>query len=193
MKRSRIIALVAAVLFAAAILGSTALLILRQHRAERVSGAHLIGRPAADFRLARLDGQPGGIALSDLRGRPVLIEFFATWCPPCERIGSAVAEFAARHESRGLATIGVSFDTAETVAAIPAYLAKHGVRFPVVGEGKGHAGAVMQAYGVESIPHLILIDAAGRIATSDLAGASPDETTRNLQLAVLPHLRSNGQ
>lgn len=182
------LALAAAVVVVAGLLGIAGLLLWRQHRATLTSGAQLVGRAAPDFRLKRLDGEPGDLALSDLQGRPVLLEFFATWCPPCQRIGSAVAEFAANYSDRGLVTLGVSFDDAESVAKLPEYLASHHVGFPVVGEGRGHAGAVKDAYGVLSIPHLILISPDGRIASADLSAATPEETLRNLQLAVLPRL-----
>jgi len=152
--------------------------------AALTSGQKLVGQAAPPLKLARLDGQPGAIDLSAFAGKPVLLDFFATWCAPCEAVAGTVAQVAEAYRLKGVTTIGVSLDTKDTVGHLPGWIAKHAIRYPVVGDQLGWDSEIDDAYHVDGIPALIVIGADGRIAAVDLLGGTPAETAKRLRAAL---------
>lgn len=148
------------------------------------AGQQLAGQPAPPLKLKRLDGKPGEIDLAALRGKPVLLDFFATWAKPCALTAPAVTAVARRWQPKGLVVLGVSLDTKDTLAGIPAWIATHAVDWPIVGEGLGWDSEVAAAWHVESIPRLILIDAQGVVRETDLGGATVAEVEQSLDAAI---------
>ncbi len=144
----------------------------------------LAGQPAPALKLKRLDGTPGEIDLEALRGKPVLIDFFATWCKPCALTAPALTAAARRWQPKGLVVVGVSLDTKDTLAGIPAWIATHAVDWPIVGEGLGWDSEVAAAWHVEAIPRLILVDAQGIVTNADLGGATTAEIEQSLDAAI---------
>ena len=148
----------------------------------------LSGQPAPPLRLKRLDGKPGEVSLADLigakPGKPVLIDVFATWCKPCALTAPAVTSLAKRWQPKGVSVVGVSLDTKDTLAALPAWIAAYAIDYPVVGDGLGWDSEFAQAWHIDSIPRLILVDAQGTIVTADLGGATVDEVERNVDAAI---------
>jgi thiol-disulfide isomerase/thioredoxin len=128
------------------------------------------------------------VDLSTFKGKPVLLDFFATWCKPCEAIAPAVAAFAVKHQGE-MAVIGVSLDTKDTVKEIPAWIAAHGIAYPLVGDLLGWDGEVADAWHVDHIPTLVLIGPDGRVATADLVGKSDEDTLHNLEAALAPFVK----
>ena len=148
------------------------------------AGQQLAGQPSPPFKLKRVDGKPGEIDLGALRGKPVLIDFFATWCKPCALTAPALTKVAGRWQPKGLVVLSVSLDTKDTVAGIPAWIATYAIDWPIVGETLGWDSEVAAAWHVESIPRLILIDAQGVVRDTDLGGATPDEVEQSLNTAI---------
>jgi thiol-disulfide isomerase/thioredoxin len=147
-------------------------------------GQRLIGQAAPPLTAPRLDGKPGDISLANLKGQIVLLDFFATWCKPCEVVAPAIAQFASAHDGRGIAVIGISLDTKDTNANIAAYAAKYGIAYPIIGDLLGWDSEIDDAFHVDGIPAVILIDQEGKIAAIDLIGQTPEETLVNLGAAI---------
>ncbi len=116
----------------------------------------LRGHPAPEFTLQTLDGEP--LSLSDLRGNAVVLNFWATWCPPCQ---AEMPELQAVHEAYaagGLVVLGVN--QAEDQATVQAFLDERGLTFPVVLDLQYEAS---QRYQVNSLPTTFFIDRNGMI------------------------------
>jgi cytochrome c biogenesis protein CcmG/thiol:disulfide interchange protein DsbE len=113
-----------------------------------------VGTPAPDFTLKSTTGAT--VRLSDLRGHPVVIAFFASWCNPCEEELPVLQDFA-RDDSNQLRVVGVSFqDLASDTAA---FIRRLHVTFPaLVDDPSAPTG---QRYGVRGIPQTIFVDAHG--------------------------------
>jgi cytochrome c biogenesis protein CcmG/thiol:disulfide interchange protein DsbE len=115
-------------------------------------------KPAPDFTLQDADGN--SLKLSDLRGKVVVLNFWATWCGPCALEIPWFIEFEKQFKSRGLEIVGVSMDE-DGWKAIKPYVASHRMNYRVV-LGNDSVG---QLYGgVDSLPTTFIIDRQGRFA-----------------------------
>ena len=113
------------------------------------------GTEAPAFELNTLDGKT--VSLAELKGKPVFIDFWATWCGPCRRALPHTQQFARKYKGKAhILTINIRED-AKTVRK---YLKRHGYSFTVLMDPDG---AVAEQYGVEGIPHFVIIDAQGKI------------------------------
>jgi peroxiredoxin len=113
-----------------------------------------VGKPAPEIRLRAPDGKP--VALADFRGRPVLLNFFATWCGPC-RVEMPHLEAAWKERTAdGLVVLGV--DVQEAPAVVPPFLDSLGLTFPVVVDADGE---VSTAYRISILPTSYFIDRDG--------------------------------
>jgi cytochrome c biogenesis protein CcmG/thiol:disulfide interchange protein DsbE len=113
---------------------------------------------APDFTLSDASGHP--VSLAALHGKVVLLNFWATWCAPCNQEIPWFVDFQGRYESRGFTVLGVSMDE-EGWRAVKPYIAREGVNYPVaIGDNQ-----VAQLFGgLGSIPLTIVIDRSGRVA-----------------------------
>jgi thiol-disulfide isomerase/thioredoxin len=119
---------------------------------------------AADFSLSEL-GHPGGrVSLAAYAGRPVLINFFASWCGPCKRETPLLARFYRAHHGRVL-IIGI--DANDQTAAALTFIRSAGLGYPV---GFDPAGTVATSYGVIALPQTFMLNATHQIVRH-IAGA----------------------
>ena len=114
---------------------------------------------ASDFVLNDASGKT--VRLSDLRGKVVLLNFWATWCAPCRVEIPWFIEFQNASKNAGFTTLGVSLDEDGWDAARP-YIEQHKINYPVVIGNDDLA----QMYGAGSLPTTFIIDKAGRIAAT---------------------------
>lgn len=112
-----------------------------------------VGHPAPDVPVARLDGRATSIGA--LRGRPTLLNIWATWCRWCGRELPLLARFAAARHLRV-----VALEEYGTPTLVRAYLVAHPDHPPVLFDGPG---LVSRAYGIDLLPTTIALDARGRI------------------------------
>ncbi len=131
-------------------------------------------RQAADFSLHDLHGRLW--KLSQLRGKVVLVNFWATWCPPCRAEIPDLEGLARRYGPHGLVILGIDD---EAPAKILPYVRQAGVNYPVLLDP---GDRVHRLYSVEGIPMSFLYDRAGK-----LAAVAMDMRTRPQFLAMLKH------
>ncbi len=152
----------AVVIAAAVILGMTVL-----PRISFPAGREGAGQAAPDFNLpvlhtpgvAAQDHGKARLALADLKGSPVLLDFWATWCGPCAMQTPILDRVAKRHKDKGLRVVGVNVVGDDPEAAAK-YAEKKGLSYEIVVD---EGGLAQREYGVNRLPSLILIDREGRI------------------------------
>lgn len=127
-------------------------------RAQAAVRAMKDRKPAADFSLP--DAAGANVHLAALKGRVVLLNFWATWCGPCKLEMPWFIEFQNTYKDRGLTVVGVSMDDDGWTSVKP-FLAKRKFNYSmVIGNDK-----LSQAYGtIDSLPQTFIIDRQGRIA-----------------------------
>jgi thiol-disulfide isomerase/thioredoxin len=121
------------------------------------------GVRAPDFSLPVLQGgSPGArVRLSDLRGRVVLLDFWASWCGPCRQQMPAVERIAARTDESDTLILGVN--TADTPEAALQLLSELKPRYTILQD----TGEVARGYGATTLPTLVLIDREGKIVVRE--------------------------
>lgn len=125
-----------------------------------------MGQLAPEIALPNPDGKE--IALSSLRGKIVLIDFWASWCGPCRKEMPNVVKAYAKFKNKGFEIYGVSLDQDKDrwVEAI----AKDGITWPQVSDLKYWESAAAREYNVQSIPYTVLLDREGKIIDKNLRG-----------------------
>ncbi len=126
----------------------------------------IIGGEAPDFGQATPEGKL--LKLSDLRGKVVLIDFWASWCGPCRRENPNVVKLYNTYKDKGFEILGVSLDR-DKQRWLDA-IAQDGLTWPHVSDLQQWSNAAAQLYGVNSIPHTVLVDKQGRIIARNLRG-----------------------
>ena len=141
----------------AVVLPLLAILVLNLGRDPHAVRSPLIGRPAPSFTLTPVGGG-APVSLESLRGKPVVINFWATWCVPCFQEHPAL-QGAARAMGSDVQFLGVVYEDDE--ARVRSFLAERGQAYPSLLDG-GARTAI--AYGVAGVPETYFIDGAGRIS-----------------------------
>jgi peroxiredoxin len=128
--------------------------------------------PAPDFQLVSLSGET--VRLSDLRGIPVLVNFWATWCGPCLLEMPAIQSRYDRHQSE-FAVLAVNYD--EPIEQVRPYVDQLGLTFDVLLDP---AGEVQRLYRVRGYPTTYLVDAEGVIRIQHIGLMSEEQLDRYL-------------
>lgn len=114
-------------------------------------------RAAEDFTLPALDG--GTFRLSEQRGKVVLVNFWATWCPPCLEEMPAMERLWRKHKDAGFVLVAVSVD-ADPQKVVP-FATEHRLTFPIVFD---KSMAVAERYGVRALPSSFILGRDGQLA-----------------------------
>jgi thiol-disulfide isomerase/thioredoxin len=169
------------VLVAAAIFGYLAL----PYLSRRVSPTgKLLGSPAPAFSLPVIHGGISGaegasrISLQALAGNVVVLDFWASWCKPCVAQSRILSEIAPRHASDKVMFVGIN--TSDNPERAEAFAKSHDLPYPSVLDD----GEVADAYGAQSLPTLVVIDPAGRVADVNVGVLGPSELEEAIQAAA---------
>jgi cytochrome c biogenesis protein CcmG, thiol:disulfide interchange protein DsbE len=142
---------------AVALLGAALVVILATRPAATATEVNspLVGQPAPALAGTTLSGRP--FALSSLAGRWVFVNFFASWCPPCQQEQADLVAFAYHHRGpNDAALVGVAFDDAASSAH--GFLVQSGAIWPAVADS---SGSIALAYGVRGPPETFLVSPSG--------------------------------
>lgn len=132
-----------------------------------------LGQPAPEFSLAGVGG--GTAKLSSLRGKVVLLDFWATWCPPCRKGLPETDKLHKELAGKGLAVLAISDEKKETVTP---FLQKAGYTFPAYLDTDQ---AATKAYQVAAIPTVVIIDREGKLAAYMVGLQTPDKIRGELK------------
>lgn len=128
------------------------------------------GNPAPDFRLQSLAG--GETALSSFKGQPVLVNFWATWCPSCVQEMPELEAFYERHRKEGLVLLAVNVMQRDTPDTIADFVREKGLTFTVLLD---EGSQVSQRYQVAYLPTTYFIDRRGVIRFRHVGPLTADQ------------------
>lgn len=114
------------------------------------------GKTAPDFSLKSMTGE--NIRLSEMRGKVVMINFWATWCAPCRKEMPLLNDIYNKHSKSGFVLMGINIDNKPKKAEKMAK--KLGINFPVLFD---NTKKVSEAYGVSAMPFTVILDKGGRV------------------------------
>lgn len=116
----------------------------------------LLPRPAPAFSFKNLAGE--SVKLADLKGKVVVVDFWATWCKPCIETMPEMQKLYDKHADKGMTVLGVSIDE-EGEKKVKPFLSKRKFTYPIVLD----SDSTWKAFGVHAIPAVFLIDKDGQI------------------------------
>jgi peroxiredoxin len=145
--------------------------IKKQAEAKKLRSQLVDGAKFPDFDEKDLEGKP--LSVANYKGKVVLIDFWATWCPPCVAELPNVQKAYETHHKDGFEIIGISLDQDEK--KLKSFIKEKNMPWPQYFDGKGWGSKLAGKYGVTSIPATFLLDREGKIIGTDLRG--PDLET----------------
>lgn len=144
---------------------------------ERVRAAHrqrrAIGKPL-QLAFTSTDGQK--IDVQKMKGHVVIVDFWATWCPPCRKSIPHLKSLYERHGPRGLRIIGINLDTSRS--KLDDYVRRQAMSWPQHFDGKGWGNDIAKQFGVQSIPAVYVVDTSGVLRA--ISPADLDATVERL-------------
>ncbi len=143
-----------------------------------------VGAMAPSFSLAEMSRSTGAnagrnISLTHLRGKVIILDFWAQWCGPCVTALPRLERIYRKYEHRGLEVLSINMDAVGD--RVKAGQVARKTTFPIVADD----GLVSVSYRVESLPHMVVIDQTGRIRSVHRGFSSVGELEEQLSKAVL--------
>jgi cytochrome c biogenesis protein CcmG/thiol:disulfide interchange protein DsbE len=126
-----------------------------------------VGAVAPAFTLRRLEG-PGKVSLASYRGRPVVLNFWASWCEPCKSEAAVLERDWTSYHGRGVVFLGVDYHDLASDAR--RFVSAHSLTFTMLQDG---SGKVTGSYGISQVPETYVLDRQGRVV-AHLAGPITD-------------------
>ena len=143
-----------------------------------VGGPPLVGKPAPVIELQ--DDQGRTVRLADYRGRPVIVNFWASWCTPCRAEFPLLRSAREAHAADGLEVLGIVYKDTEDSAR--AFMTAQGAAWPMLLDDGGRVAA---AYGVLGIPQSFWVDGSGIVRQVSF-GPPPSGSLDALLASILP-------
>jgi peroxiredoxin len=125
------------------------------------------GSPAPDWTGRTIDGK--ALSLQSLHGKVVYLNFFATWCPPCNAEAPSIDRVSQAERSAGLQVIGV--DVLETPAKAKLFRSEHSLTYPIIADD----GTLRSQYSIEGLPVHAFIDRSGVVRKIVVGEMSPSQ------------------
>ena len=141
----------------------------------RLLKAQLLGKPV-DLRFTAVDGS--SVDLQMLRGKIVLVDFWASWCPDCVRDMPVIRQTYQKFKDKGFAIIGISLD--RDAQALSNFVARKLIPWPQFFDGKGWENEIATKYAVHAIPEMWLINQAGDLVSTDISVEKLDQKIEQL-------------
>jgi len=136
----------------------------------KLAKGRLVYAPA--FTLDRLD-RNGQLSMEDLRGKAVVVNYWASWCGPCRDEAPVLQHTYERYRGRGLVVLGI--DAQDFKADARRFMKRHGITYPVVYDGKG---STVGKWGVRGFPETFFVDRSGKLVGKRISGAVDLERNR---------------
>ena len=157
----RALKLTGQVLALAAVAGLLGLLVWRlTHQSKPPK----IGGPAPGFSLKRVD-TGGTLDLASLRGKPIVLNFWASWCEPCKGEAKLLEQAWRQYRAQGVVFVGVDYH--DVTGDARRFLEHHDITYPTVQDG---SGMIADRYGVSAVPETYFIDRRGRLVGEHIKG-----------------------
>lgn len=140
--------------------------------ADRLASGETVAAPG--FTLERLDAKGGTLSLEELRGKPLVVNFWASWCIPCKDEAPVLQETYERYRDQGLVVLGI--DAQDFRKDARRFMERFGLTYPVVYDGKG---STLGKWGVTGFPETFFVDRQGNLVGERISGAVDAERNRD--------------
>ena len=139
----------------------------------------LRGAPAPDFTLKTLDGKT--LTLSDMRGKAVLINFWATWCAPCKIETPWIVDLQKQYEAQGLQVLAVSMDDESSTEDVKKFVQEMNMTYPIL---RGTEEVGDEYGGVEFLPTIFFVGRDGKVTGRILGLRGRQDIEDNVKKAL---------
>lgn len=174
MKKQRLLTRTIILAVLAAAVGYTLYANMNKDKNQKIE----VGKTAPDFVLVDMEGNKH--RLSEYKGQGVFLNFWATWCKPCEREMPYIENQYQQFKDQGVQVLAI--DSSETDLVVNKFIERHGMNFPVMIDKDGQ---VQAAYGINPLPITFLIDKEGKVVKSH-TGELTEETVREFMEQIKP-------
>lgn len=130
-----------------------------------------VGKPAPDFTLKTIDGKV--VKLSYFKGQAVLINMWASWCPPCRDEMPGIQTAYEKYKDKGLVVLGINFTVQDNLADVKSFVEELKLTFPILLDETGEVSAGW--YGMRALPTSYFVDAHGVIQRIQVGAMLPDK------------------
>lgn len=152
-------------------------MILSQQELRRIAESVREGNPAPNFKAKAIDGSE--IELAKMKGKVVLLDFWASWCGPCRQLTPKLKEFYEKYKDKGFEIVGISADESEQDAK--EYVEKEGIAWKQIFDGDSPTTASLRyRYGVRGFPTTFLIDKKGTIRLQEIRRGEAEKLIEQL-------------